>query len=49
LEHARKPNKAPSLAGSMRAPDADQLRNGSPCGDSTLITCAPPSANSLVQ
>ena len=45
----RKLNSAPSAPGAIAAPDADHRRSGSPSGDSTLMTSAPPSANSFVQ
>jgi hypothetical protein len=49
LEDARKLNSAPSVPGSMVAPVADHALSGSPSAGSTLITLAPPSANSFVQ
>ena len=45
----KKLNSAPSTPGGIAAPDADHRRSGSPSGDSTLMTSAPPSANSFVQ
>ena len=45
----RKLKSAPSASGGIAAPEADHRRSGSPSGDSTLITSAPPSASSFVQ
>ena len=45
----RKLKSAPSASGGITAPEADHRRSGSPSGDSTLITSAPPSASSFVQ
>ena len=49
LEAPRKLNSAPSSSAGIAAPEADHRRNGSPSGDSTLMTSAPPSASSFVQ
>ncbi len=49
FEALRKLKSAPSASGAIAAPEADQRRSGSPSGDSTLMTSAPPSANSFVQ
>src|SRR5690606_30018472 len=57
LPPARKLKSAPPARRSTSAPasdsapalEADQDRIGSPCGGSTLMTSAPPSASSLVQ
>src|SRR5205807_1546347 len=45
----RKLKSAPSASGETTAPEADHRRSGSPSGDSTLMTSAPPSASSFVQ
>ena len=45
----RKLKSAPSASGGIAAPEADHRRSGSPSGDSTLMTSAPPSASSFVQ
>ena len=49
LEAPRKLKSAPSSSTGMAAPEADHRRNGSPAGDSTLMTSAPPSASNFVQ
>jgi len=49
FDEARKLNSAPSSPAPIRAPDADHCRSGSPCGASTLMTVAPPSASIFVQ